>query len=68
MPIYEYKCPTCGHRFEKLAKFDDPNPPCPAEIDPGRTAPKTCGCITVKMVSKGNFALKGSGWAADDYS
>ena len=26
MPIYEYKCPKCGHVFEKLMKFSDPNP------------------------------------------
>ena len=23
MPIYEYECEKCGHRFEKIQKFSD---------------------------------------------
>ena len=30
MPIYEYKCPTCGNHFERLQQFsDDPETDCP---------------------------------------
>ena len=32
MPIYEYRCTDCGHDFEKLVRFSDPNadsPECP---------------------------------------
>jgi putative FmdB family regulatory protein len=30
MPIYEYKCGSCSHQFEKLVKLNDPTPACPA--------------------------------------
>lgn len=29
MPLYEYRCGSCEHEFEELAKFNDPPPPCP---------------------------------------
>lgn len=29
MPIYEYQCPACGHRFESLQGYSDPVPACP---------------------------------------
>ncbi len=29
MPIYEYECLSCKHRFEKVMKVGDPAPPCP---------------------------------------
>ncbi len=29
MPIYEFRCETCGYIFERLQKVDDPWPPCP---------------------------------------
>ena len=24
MPLYEYECDACGHRFEMIQKFSDP--------------------------------------------
>lgn len=58
MPIYEYRCPDCGHEFEKLQKISDPTPECP-----------TCGAGEVKKkVSASAFVLKGGGWYADGYS
>ncbi len=57
MPIYEYRCPNCGHEFEKLVKFSDPPPPCPE-----------CGHPeTAKRVSQTTFHLKGGGWYVTDY-
>jgi putative FmdB family regulatory protein len=29
MPLYDYRCPHCDHRFEARHAFDEPAPPCP---------------------------------------
>lgn len=29
MPMYDYRCPSCGHQFEQLMKMDSPPPACP---------------------------------------
>ena len=34
MPLYEFKCRACGHRFEDLVKIDE-TPQCPKCRDPG---------------------------------
>lgn len=57
MPIYEYACDTCNHRFELRQKFSDP---------PVDTCP-ACGGTVRKMVSSVAFALKGGGWYGDGY-
>ena len=58
MPIYEYRCPDCGHEFEKIQSFsDDPVKDCPS-----------CGAQDVrKKISLSAFSLKGSGWYKDHY-
>lgn len=58
MPIYEYRCADCGHTFEEIQQFSDPDPDrCPS-----------CGGDEVgRLVSRSNFQLKGGGWYADDY-
>ena len=57
MPIYEYRCPSCGNEFEKLQKISAPAPACPS-----------CGFEEVKKkVSASAFVLKGSGWYRDHY-
>lgn len=57
MPIYEYRCPSCGADFEKLQKISAPKPECPE-----------CGFAEVtKKVSASAFVLKGSGWYKDHY-
>ena len=58
MPIYEYRCSSCGHELESLQKFSDaPLLACPA-------------CkqnALVKLMSAAGFQLKGSGWYATDF-
>jgi putative FmdB family regulatory protein len=58
MPIYEYQCDACEHKFEKLQKIsDDPLKDCPACNEPKLN----------KLVSAAAFRLKGSGWYETDF-
>src|SRR5258705_7348577 len=57
MPLYEYECDACGHRFEKIQKFSDPLED---------TCPK-CGGHVHKLVSSPAIQFKGSGFYITDY-
>jgi putative FmdB family regulatory protein len=57
MPLYEYQCDACGHRFEKIQKFSDPL------VD---TCPK-CGGPVHKLMSSPAIQFKGSGFYITDY-
>jgi putative FmdB family regulatory protein len=58
MPIYEYRCTSCGHQQEFLQKVSDP----PV------TVCTACGKPTFsKMLTAAGFQLKGSGWYATDF-
>jgi putative FmdB family regulatory protein len=58
MPIYAYKCESCGHAKDVLQKISDaPLTECPA-----------CGAPKFsKQLSAPGFQLKGSGWYATDF-
>ena len=58
MPIYAYRCTSCGHAKDVLQKVSDPLlTDCPA-----------CGAATfVKQVTAAGFQLKGSGWYVTDF-
>jgi putative FmdB family regulatory protein len=58
MPIYAYKCESCGHAKDVLQKMsDDPLSVCPA-----------CGQSSFrKQVTAAGFQLKGSGWYVTDF-
>ncbi len=58
MPIYEYKCKKCGHRFEVIQKFSDV---------PLRRC-KSCGGRVTKLLAPSALMFKGSGWYITDYS
>jgi putative FmdB family regulatory protein len=58
MPLYEYQCDACGHRFEVIQKFSDP----PAETCP------VCGGAVRKLLSSPAIQFKGSGWYITDYA
>jgi putative FmdB family regulatory protein len=64
MPIYEYECKKCGHKFEGIARVADPLPTCPKVQEDGVTV---CGCETKKLISATSFILQGGGWASDGY-
>lgn len=58
MPLYEYLCKKCGHRFEKIRKFSDkPITKCPE-----------CGGKVEQLVSAPAVQFKGSGWYVTDYA
>ena len=58
MPLYEYQCEACGHRFEVIQKFSDA---------PVETCPKYGGAVR-KLQSSPAFQFKGSGWYVTDYA
>jgi putative FmdB family regulatory protein len=58
MPLYEYQCKKCGHRFEKIQKFSDKMvKKCPE-----------CGGQVEQMISAPAVQFKGSGWYVTDYA
>jgi len=57
MPLYEYKCKKCKHRFEQIQKFSD---------KPVKKCPK-CGGPVEKLISASAVQFKGSGWYVSDY-
>jgi putative FmdB family regulatory protein len=58
MPLYEYLCKKCGHRFEEIKKFSDVQPKkCPE-----------CGGAIEQVISAPAVQFKGSGWYVTDYA
>jgi len=58
MPLYEYECKKCGHRFEKIQKFSDRMvKKCPE-----------CGGQVEQMISAPAVQFKGTGWYVTDYA
>jgi len=58
MPIYEFECARCGHRFDRLQKLADPDP----------SACPTCAAPEVRRrISAPSFRLAGSGWYETDF-
>ena len=58
MPTYEYKCPKCGTRFERVQKISEPS---------GAPCPK-CGKKAERLISGGHgLVFKGSGFYETDY-
>lgn len=58
MPLYEYQCTKCGHRFEKIQKFSDKKiKKCPE-----------CGGPVEQVISAPAVQFKGSGWYVTDYA
>jgi putative FmdB family regulatory protein len=58
MPLYEYQCDSCQHRFEVIQKYSD------ARVD---TCPK-CGGTVKRLLSSPAIQFKGSGWYITDYA
>jgi putative FmdB family regulatory protein len=58
MPLYEYQCKKCGHRFEKIQQFSD---------KPIKKCPKCSGPVE-QLISAPAVQFKGSGWYVTDYA
>jgi putative FmdB family regulatory protein len=57
MPLYEYECKKCHHRFERIQKFSDRHlKKCP-----------DCGGQVEQMISAPAVQFKGTGWYVTDY-
>jgi putative FmdB family regulatory protein len=58
MPLYEYRCRSCGARFELLQK--------PGEAPPAKCP--ACGGPVAKIISSPAIQFKGNGWYVTDYA
>ena len=58
MPLYEYRCTQCGHRFEKIQSFN---------AEPELECPKCQGAL-IRPLTAPAFQFKGTGWYVNDYA
>jgi putative FmdB family regulatory protein len=58
LPLYEYKCVKCGHRFEKIESLS---------ASTTKKCPK-CGARAARMLAAPAIQFKGSGWYVTDYA
>lgn len=58
MPLYEYRCTQCGHRFEKIQSFN---------AEPELECPKCQGAL-IRPLTAPAFQFKGAGWYVNDYA
>lgn len=58
MPLYEYQCRKCGHRFEKIEKVAGPH---------AKNCPQCRGQVE-RLASAPAIRFKGSGWYITDYA
>jgi putative FmdB family regulatory protein len=57
VPLYEFECQTCRHRFEKIQSVSAPDPDC-----------VKCGGKVERLLHAPAVQFKGSGWYATDYA
>jgi putative FmdB family regulatory protein len=58
LPLYEYKCRKCGHRFEKIENIN---------ASTTKKCPK-CGATAERMLAAPAIQFKGTGWYVTDYA
>jgi len=58
VPLHEFQCSKCGHRFERIQKFSDSDP---------KKCPKCSAGKLKRLLHAPAVRFKGSGWYATDY-
>ena len=58
MPIYEYQCESCEHKFETMQRLSE---------DPLKDCPECGEAALRKLISAAAFVLKGTGWYETDF-
>ena len=58
MPIYEYRCDSCGYELEALQKLSD---------EPLQSCPACEAAALRRLISAPSFRLKGDGWYENDF-
>lgn len=58
MPLYEYRCTQCGHRFEKIQNFS---------AEPELECPRCKGALERPLTAPA-LQFKGAGWYVNDYA
>jgi putative FmdB family regulatory protein len=58
LPLYPYRCTQCGHRFEKIQRFN---------AEPEKVCPKCGGALERPLTAPG-LQFKGAGWYVNDYA
>ena len=59
MPLYAYRCTSCGNKFEKIQSFSS---------EPETVCPK-CGKATlIRPLTAPRLNFKGAGWYVNDYA
>lgn len=57
MPLYEFECQKCHHRFEKIQSVSAPDPQC-----------EKCGGTVERLLHAPAVQFRGSGWYVTDYA
>jgi len=57
VPLYEFECEKCHHRFEKIQSVSAPDPKC-----------EKCGSKVERLIHAPAVQFKGSGWYVTDYA
>ncbi len=60
MPIYEYECENCQHRYDVMCRM--------SEADNKKICPTCSSNQSKRRIAGGHFELKGGGWYKDGYS
>jgi len=58
LPLYEYRCTQCGHRFERIQNFS---------AEPELECPK-CKGVLERPLTAPALQFKGAGWYVNDYA